>query len=234
MKLVVSSCADRAPSCAPRQLNLRDMPAARRTIILVAATVWIVGAAAGLGWLADYSATPGAAASSQMTWPAGSRLPEPKASFQLVLFLHPHCPCSLATLGELERALVNVEDRCEVVLVFYRPARADPGEWAGGPLRERAARLPHVQIVDDDDGREALRFGATTSGHAMLFDASSRLVFSGGLTASRGHEGDNAGRAGVAAIFAGARHDAPTTPVYGCSLRSGIAAAESARTGVWP
>lgn len=210
------------------------MPAARSSLIVVATSVWIVGAAAGLGWLADYAATPGAAVSSRMMWPVGSRLPKPQNSFQLVLFLHPHCPCSLATLGELERALVNVHERCGVVLAFYRPAGAASDEWTGGPLRERAQQLSEIQIVDDDDGLEATRFGAMTSGHAMLFDASGRLVFSGGLTASRGHEGDNAGRAGLAAILAGARREAAATPVYGCSLQSGAVAAGSAPFGDRP
>ena len=37
------------------------------------------------------------------------------------------------------------------------------------------------------------RFGAETSGQTLLYDRDGRLLFSGGTTGSRGHDGDNAG-----------------------------------------
>lgn len=48
---------------------------------------------------------------------------------------------------------------------------------------------PEVQIVR--------RFGAYTSGQVMLYDTDRRLAFNGGITGSRGHEGNNKGRQAI-------------------------------------
>jgi len=58
-----------------------------------------------------------------------------------------------------------------------------------------------VTIVTDADGAEANRFGAETSGHTLLFDFGRRLLFSGGITDSRGHTGDNAGESAIVALI---------------------------------
>jgi hypothetical protein len=52
----------------------------------------------------------------------------------------------------------------------------------------------------------------------MLYDVNGRLLFSGGITGSRGHAGDNAGRTAILALLhreASGRND---TFVFGCSL----------------
>ena len=66
------------------------------------------------------------------------------------------------------------------------------------------------------------RFGAETSGHTVLYDASGALRFHGGITAARGHEGGSAGRA---AIVAAVRGEEPSSSahVFGCSLASASA-----------
>ena len=81
---------------------------------------------------------------------------------------------------------------------------------------EEGARV--VLVDRDADGVEAARFGAKTSGQALLYAADGRLLFHGGLTPSRGHEGDNEGLRRVTAILDGkaARDE---SPVFGCSLR---------------
>ena len=92
------------------------------------------------------------------------------------------------------------------------------GEGAERDLSARAAAIPGVRVVRDEHGDEAARFGAETSGVALLYDARQRLQFHGGLTSARGHEGDNAGRAAVLSLV-NATGDAPgQTPVFGCSL----------------
>jgi hypothetical protein len=74
--------------------------------------------------------------------------------------------------------------------------------------------------VTDADGSEARRFGAETSGHTLLFDPNGSLLFSGGITASRGHAGRNAGESAIIAAVNGKRTDRTGTPVFGCSLIS--------------
>jgi len=179
--------------------------------------LWIVTVAAGLGGLARYAAIPGAASSPPSTWPADSAIPYDPAFVTVVLFLHPRCPCSSATVGELQRALAwkNVPTRLCVVLA--RPAGASEA-WSKSPLTDRVMGLKPSVVVDDVGGREAARFCAATSGQVVIYDASGRLAFHGGVTASRGHEGDNTGRSAVSAILAGEPSQPTGTPVFGCPL----------------
>lgn len=77
-------------------------------------------------------------------------------------------------------------------------------------------------MVFDPDGVEARRFGAETSGHTLLFGADGHLLFSGGITASRGHSGDNDGENAIVALL---NHQIPAltrTLVFGCSLAHSI------------
>jgi len=53
----------------------------------------------------------------------------------------------------------------------------------------------------------------------LLYDISGRLVFDGGITSARGHQGDNAGRSAISALLTG-QHDVVVraTPVFGCLI----------------
>ena len=66
----------------------------------------------------------------------------------------------------------------------------------------------------------ARRYGAATSGYAVLYAPDGRLAFAGGITAGRGHEGDNAGEDAILdAINSGPAGGCPTRmPVFGCAL----------------
>jgi hypothetical protein len=50
-----------------------------------------------------------------------------------------------------------------------------------------------------------------------LYDQSGHLQFSGGITGSRAHQGDNAGRQSLLALLSG-RNARTATNVYGCPL----------------
>jgi hypothetical protein len=78
--------------------------------------------------------------------------------------------------------------------------------------------IPGVTVHLDDAGREARLFASMTSGETLLFDAEGRLKFHGGITASRGHSGDNAGRDALEALLRGQASQQVITPVFGCSL----------------
>jgi hypothetical protein len=103
----------------------------------------------------------------------------------LVLFAHPECPCTRASLAELARLLARFEDRLTADVVFLRPSDVGAA-WDGSDLWRTASAMPGVTAVRDDDGVEAVRFRATTSGAAVLYDARGRLLFRGGLTSARG------------------------------------------------
>lgn len=76
-----------------------------------------------------------------------------------------------------------------------------------------------VKMVDDVEGKEAARFGAETSGHVMLYDKASRLIFSGGITGARGRIGDNPGARAVIAHLMGNSNERAGSPTFGCLIR---------------
>lgn len=102
-------------------------------------------------------------------------------------------------------------------VLFVKPAGAGP-DWDDTDLRRSAAAIPGVTVLTDENGIEANRFGAQTSGHTLVFDRDGQLIFSGGITASRGHIGTNAGETAVRAFLQEQTVDRSHTPVFGCSL----------------
>jgi hypothetical protein len=180
---------------------------------------WLIGAAAGLGGLASYSTIGSVSTSAPDRWPDGTALARPAGVASLVVFLHPRCPCSAATLGELGRVLARAPGSCEVTVAVYAPA-SEPTAWNHTFLRDRALAVPGVRVVDDPDGREAARFGAVRSGHVVVYDAAGGLRFQGGITASRGHEGDNLGEDCVLSVLHGGAPAADRTPTFGCEIRT--------------
>ncbi len=183
----------------------------------IAVAAWLACTGAGLWVLWAYENRPGVAAVSPGTWPTATRLVRASDRPTLVLMAHPQCSCTAATLGELGEALARAVTRPKTFVVFLRPSGFREG-WEQTQLWRTAAALPDTTVLRDDDGAEAERFGAATSGQALLYDAGGTLRFSGGLTGARGHAGDNAGRATLLALLNGERTEGSATPVFGCPL----------------
>jgi glyoxylase-like metal-dependent hydrolase (beta-lactamase superfamily II) len=110
-------------------------------------------------------------------------------------------------------------------VLFVKPPRAS-SDWDDTDLRRSAAAIPGVTVLTDKDGVEAARFGAQTSGHTLVFDRDGTLLFSGGITASRGHIGANAGENAVLAAVTQQKFDLHQAPVFGCSLKARNVSAE--------
>jgi hypothetical protein len=194
------------------------LPAKRGGAVLAAAgAVWLVGGLGGMTALARYSTSPGEPRAAPGRWPADSTLRPTPGRSALIMLAHPRCPCSRASLGELEQVMARAGDRVDAYVLFLRP-EGESADWARGELWLRAASIPGVTVLEDEGGAEARRFGATTSGHVLLFDPEGQLRFSGGITASRGHAGDNSGRATLEALVLGRGEGEGRHPVYGCAL----------------
>jgi hypothetical protein len=187
----------------------------RPIVILIAA--WTVCAGLGLARMLTYELTPATGAAAPAIWPQATGISRDASGPTLVLFLHPRCPCSRATLAELERLIAACDRPFALRIVFVRPAGTGD-DWNRTDLHRAAERIPHAVVSDDADGIEAARFDAKTSGQALLYAADGRLLFQGGLTASRGHEGDNVGRSALSALISGSRSNCTQTAVFGCSL----------------
>ena len=69
-------------------------------------------------------------------------------------------------------------------------------------------------------GTEARRFGVSTSGQTLLYDNAGALLFAGGITGARAHQGDNDGRRSIVALLNRETPARTATNVFGCSLFS--------------
>jgi hypothetical protein len=180
--------------------------------------VWVLSLAPGFALLWTYKMRAGEATGAPDLWPVGTRIARNRDRATLVLFAHPQCPCTRASLAELARLMARFDDRVGANVVFLRPS--DVGaEWDSSDLWRRASAIPGVTIVRDDDGVEAARFRASTSGATVLYDVQGRLLFSGGITSARGHEGESAGLGRLRSLLRTGKADRSDAPVYGCSLR---------------
>jgi hypothetical protein len=155
-------------------------------------------------------------------WPEGTQLARSEGGDSLLLFVHPNCPCTQATIVELERLLSSFQstgrlDRLELWVVAAIP-RCAPKKWTFTSLIERSLRLPKAKLCLDHGGIESSRFAALTSGTVMLYSPGGRLRYFGGVTAARGHAGANAGIATLARLLTGESGSTSAVPALGCRL----------------
>lgn len=199
-------------------LRVPALPARGRRVLIGAATcAWLAAVVGGTTGLLAYAGRMGAAASASEAWPADSDLARDPLRRTLITFLHPHCPCSRATLGNLARAIARAGDGLAAQIVIVSPPGADES-WVKSGLWQTAVELGFDRIVLDRNGRNARLFGAETSGQTFVYDAAGRLQFSGGLTPARGHEGDCDGTDAILSCARGREFSISRTPVFGCAL----------------
>jgi hypothetical protein len=188
----------------------------RRRAWIALTAVWAAALVVGLFVLSQYKFTPGSAADAPARWPTSSALARATDRTALVFFAHPLCPCTRTSIDELESLLSSAGGNVDAHVVVLRYEEGgDPSETL-----TRVSRIPGV-MVHLDDGSEAARFGARTSGQTLLYGADGRLVFEGGITAARGHAGDSVGKRRVTSLLRGGIADAATSSVFGCSLQGG-------------
>lgn len=186
-------------------------------ITTVLALTWVAALGYGMQVLWKYETTAGPATSVTSSWPAGSIVARRQDKPTLLMVAHPHCPCTRASIEELAQIMAHAPEGTTASVLFVKPSGAG-ADWDDTDLRRSAAAIPGVSVATDDNGVEAARFGAKTSGHTFVFDRKGTLVFSGGITATRGHEGDNAGEIAVLAALREQRPALGRTAVFGCSL----------------
>ncbi len=137
----------------------------------------------------------------------------------LVLFVHPKCPCTRATIAELARILRTTKNKLCTTIYFYCPSR-EPNTWCtDSNLWNESKLLPGVTTKIDWDGKSARSFGAHCSGQILLYRSSDgKLMFSGGITSGRGHEGDSAGQDAIIEFVNTGKSSISSTQVFGCSI----------------
>jgi hypothetical protein len=188
----------------------------RKTFAIAVGGLWLAVVMIGFYRLAAYELRQNPTVGAPKIWPADSQLPHAPARSALLVFLHPKCPCSRATLDELARILHEHSD-VDATAVFVRPEGV-PEAWEQSDLWQDAGRIPGLSRHVDEDGVEARRFDVTASGHTLIYRPDGRLAFEGGLTAARGHYGQNSASDAALTALQAAPASPLDFPTYGCPL----------------
>lgn len=194
----------------------------RQSVITFAIIAWGMSVSVGFGVLMDYSFAPGpeTRVEGQLSSAVRTALDLEPGRPAIIVLAHVGCPCTRATLAELERALVQSDSPVQARVVCTYP-ESKGLDWARNRAVWRiASRIRGVLVVGDASGRLARSLGIGTSGHVLLYDAGGHLLFSGGITPARGHEGGNMGRSALVARVRGEHRSLATSPVFGCALFS--------------
>jgi hypothetical protein len=179
--------------------------------------LWFVAVLAGTVLLWQYKSTPGEAATPLPLWPTKSTLAFDAKKPTLVMLAHPYCPCTEASLTELQELQQAFKEQLKMYVLFV-----DEGDLAE-PLEQtknwqKATTIPGLIALSDKGGVEAKLFDGKTSGQVLVYDPKGQLLFSGGITGARGHEGGNPGLDRVFAVLRGEPAESSTSPVFGCAL----------------
>jgi len=181
--------------------------------------VWFVAVVGAFGLVWRYKTTPGAQAKAPETWPRASQIQIAADKPNLILFAHPQCPCTRASMAELARLAVELGGDAQIHVVIVRPD-GTPDGFEEGTIRERATAIAGARVIIDPGGVEAARFGALTSGFTVLYTARGELAFRGGITTARGHEGHGPASDRILAVVRAGVGDRSRSvaPTFGCEL----------------
>jgi hypothetical protein len=182
--------------------------------IVALGAAWSLAILWTCGSLWDHAYRP---AKNPTDFPAPFAADETTSSSRIVLFAHPFCPCTKATLSELEESLSRLPANVAVAVVFVTVG-LPPAEVSASPLMAMARSLPHVTVKQDDAGHLACSYGATVSGETFFVDSRGRVLYHGGLTPARGHQGDATGQTLLEQVARGKREGPCAAPIFGCSL----------------
>lgn len=185
--------------------------------ISVTLCVWL--GVVSLGWvaLAAYSGTAGTSQPVPIERPIDSRLKFTPDSLNVILFLHPKCSCSHATVNLYRDAISFATLPVQTQFVFFCP-KNEGDDWVMDRLWNSAKPIPSSSRLIDRAGEEAKRFNINTSGHVLVYDREGILVFGGGITTRRGHEGTSLGSETLRKIVQGKPFHKLALPVFGCPI----------------
>jgi len=190
-----------------------------RVLSVCGVLVWLGAIGLGVAKVLEYEWTPGALGRG-LEHPGEIGAGWENSTATLVVALHPECPCSRATVEAIDRLVAALPGRLAVHAVFLDVA-AGGRRPQDSALWQRIGRIPGARAHVDASGLWCGGEAFKTSGEVCVFSAEGKLLFHGGVTASRGHEGPSRG---AEAIVAALREAGPQlasvarAPVFGCGL----------------
>ncbi len=178
----------------------------------IALVIWLAAVIAGFAALILYNNRPGKDTAILSDWPNTNEIVRSKNKPTLVMFVHSKCPCTRASVNQLAWIMAQAPQKLEPhVVVLY---------WPDTALARQAGSVPGVKLHVDADAKLARLFGAETSGVTLLFDPQGRLLFRGGITDSRGHEGSSIGRESIVRYLKSGASPPQSANVFGCAIQN--------------
>ncbi|MEM8735696.1 MAG: RedB, partial [Planctomycetota bacterium] len=180
---------------------------------------------AGVCQLTAYSARPGSVGTVPLTLPpsivAASTLGElPAEAKTLLVFYHPRCPCTRSTARNLARFAASFRNAVQIVAFGFQPNNTG-SEWMDTDITRQFMSIEGCTVVPDLDAEMARSFDVHTSGHVLLYSHEGNLRFSGGITPSRGHEGESNSASQLVSLINSdelASLTASQWPCFGCRI----------------
>ena len=112
--------------------------------------LWAILSGVGFIGLLTYSSTPGEDGIRQRSWPIDTHIALDQTRTNLVVAMHPRCPCSRASLAALEEIVARCPDAVSVTVLFYKP-HAESADWTRTDLWKSAAAVPGIHVQDSDN-----------------------------------------------------------------------------------
>ena len=190
-----------------------------RVLWIASLPLWIAVTGWGVWKALEYDSTPAAVVNSPDCWPEDCLVSRDSNRPTLVVFVHPKCPCTRATIHELGKLLAHHRDRLALRAIILHPD-GTPDGWAQTDLVAQVNALADVEVITDFGGICSQQFRTSTSGECLLYDTSGRLRFHGGITRFRGHQGPSIGQDAISAVLTNTPVSTTTAPVFGCALHS--------------
>ena len=183
-------------------------------------TGWLTMVGCGMGLLLAHGTTAGTVGAVPPRLPAPVMAALTPASDRplVLVFAHPQCPCLPSTVTELRRTLADAPP-VDLRVIVYTP-RNPPQDWDPQKAAALPSQLPMARCHADLDGALAANLGALTSGHVQVFGPDGLLRFSGGVTAGRGHVGDNGAARAFGKSLSALPIETSRTAVFGCPIRA--------------
>lgn len=178
---------------------------------------WVCVVAFALWRVLGYANAPGPAGLPPAHWPTQSQIIPNHRLPTLVMFVHPRCPCSRASIEQLSLLMARCQGRVNAQVVFARPSEM-PAGWEKTDTWREASLIPGVFVRSDVGRTEALTFHLETSGDTVLYAPDGTLIYHGGITLSRGHVGENPGWDAVLGLLQGDSTSFKQAPAFGCSI----------------
>ncbi|MCC9601701.1 hypothetical protein LOC67_14170 [Stieleria sp. JC731] len=135
----------------------------------------------------------------------------------ILFFYQPGCPCTVAAARNLQRISPLLDPHPDILAFAYQPDNA-PSNWLKKRSTETLNRITSTKVIIDTNGKIAGSLGVKTSGHCIVYSKARGVIFSGGLTPLRGHEGTGPSLTQFTHCIND--QDEPFTewPVFGCSI----------------